>query len=140
LKNVETKTVDCEKIETPNWIEPVGTVNTCYMLTTTIDEPDTTISTHDSSMGGLDVKNNKKAKFLLVQVVERFPNLKAYSASNCSIKEISKENFAGLNKLKHLSLDNNQIERIESGTFQDLVLLENLFLRKIKVTFKFSNS
>jgi Leucine rich repeat len=136
MANVEAKTVSCEEVENFKWKSPVRTVKTCVMTTTTtIDEPNITISTSDSSMLGLNMNHNQNAEFLLVQVSESYPNLKGYSAHGCSIKEVSKEHFEGLNKLKHLALSFNQIEKIFSDTFEDLVLLEKLYLRKMKSSF-----
>jgi Leucine-rich repeat (LRR) protein len=82
-----------------------------------------------------DSHRNSKITHLPVGVVEAFPSLIGYSATLCSIKIVSKENFVGLKQLKYLSLDFNQIEQINSETFGDLVSLEVLRLGK---NFEFS--
>lgn len=88
---------------------------------TVIDAPDFTISTpRDEELEGFNVGQNYKILFLPIQTSEKFPNLIAYAASSCSIRTVRKENFQSLNKLKKISLDDNQIETIESNTFEDL--------------------
>jgi Leucine rich repeat len=135
----DAKTVRCEKLTSYDWSGPVWTVKTCWMPTTTIDDPNTTILTNDSSMLGLRTIRNQKAEFLLVQVSESYPNLESYRVAHCAVSEVSKDNFAGLNKLKYLSLSHNEIERIDRNTFEDLISLEKLYLSKIKkVHFEFS--
>lgn len=133
--------IACETIENNDWFDtPVGTVKTCLMReTTVINEADVTIATNDESIGGLSLYSNRKIKFLPVQVGEKLPNLLGYSAYSCSIKTISKENFAGLNKLKVLYLNGNQIEKVNRNTFEGLVSLEDVRLcKKIELFFSFS--
>lgn len=98
--------------------------------TTSIDAKDSTILTRDDSIGGLWLYSNKKIQFLPIRVGEKFPNLMGIFAGDCSINEISRENFKGLNKLKHLILRNNQIEMIARDTFNDLTSIERFDLGK----------
>jgi hypothetical protein len=80
-----------------------------------------TITNRDGSILGLNLSQNKKVSFLPVRAVEAFPNLLGYSAWGCLIKTIFKEYFARLTKLKRLALHENQIVKINSGVFEDLV-------------------
>jgi hypothetical protein len=130
IENIEAKEVACEKIEDMTWVDPVGTAKTCFFETTIINERNTTISTKDSSVRGLVINNNNKAEYLFVRIAQSFPNLEAYSVYRTSVRELSKQNFAGLNKLKILVVANSQIEKIESKTFEDLVSLVKLWLCK----------
>jgi hypothetical protein len=92
---------------------------------TVINEDDVTISTADNSVRVLSFYNNKKINFLPIQVSEKFPKLIIYSASSCSVKTISRKHFAGM-KIEQIFLHKNQIEKINSDVFQDLVSLEHL--------------
>jgi Leucine rich repeat len=123
--------VSCENVTQASWPSPVGAVNTCWMQNTvSITIPETSILPRDVSVLGLALGGNKNVFYLPVKVAESFPNLLAYSAGNCSLKEIRSENFQGLTKLKYLRLRYNQIEIIATNTFLDLVNLEILELRK----------
>lgn len=93
-----------------------------------IDEYNETISTKDDAILALSFYTNKKIQYLPVKVAESFPNLIAYGADNTSVKEISKENFKGLTKLRTLGLIGTEIEKIYSDTFEDLVNVEVLWL------------
>lgn len=108
LKVCEAKTVSCEDFGDFDFGQPIEAVKTCWMEpTTAIDEPGTMISTRDGTVRGLNLSNNKKIFYLPDNVTETFPNLEGYEAWECSVKEISKQNFQGLTKLKVLSLQNN---------------------------------
>lgn len=99
------KEVSCEKVDNESywWEDAKRNVRTCFMQTTTsIDEPETTISTRDSSVKGLNLSVNSKILHLPINVNESFSNLEEYHASSCAVKEITKRNFNGLNKLKNL--------------------------------------
>lgn len=123
----EAKEVDCESTEDVEG----NNVITCYMEDiTSIKEPDMTISNFDVAVQGLAFYDNPKIFFLPIYVVENFPNLKMYWANNCSLKVISYQNFKGLRKLTVLKLNANQIEKINSDTFNDFVNLEELDLSK----------
>lgn len=134
----EAKEISCEKVNYMNWWTFVGTVKTCFMdKTTTIDEPEATISKRDESIKGLEFSKNKNIFHLPDNVAGSFPNLEEYNADFCSLIEITKRNFNGLVRLKELSLYKNQIENIADDTFEGLVALENLWLGK-KNQFMFS--
>lgn len=94
--------------------------------TTVINSSVIIIATKDDQIKGLQFSVNPKIEYLPEEVSESFPNLLAYSAGTCSVKSISYENFKGLNKLRGLWLSGNQIEKVSSDTFKDLVLLEHL--------------
>jgi Leucine-rich repeat (LRR) protein len=131
VNNVATKDISCEEIESTEWDFPVLTVKTCFMEeSTAINEENFKISSRDEIMGGLTYLDNKKVSHLPVQVTDSFPNLQAYSGESCSIKKVSKTNFARLSNLKFLYLGYNQIETIYSDTFEDLISLEELRLSR----------
>lgn len=132
---IDAKEVACEKVTVLSWGEPIGKAKTCHMMhTTTINEPGATISSRDEdeAMAGLSFYTNMKIFYLPESVDGIFPNLMGYSAPFCFVKEISKVNFQGLKKVKFLYLQYNQIEKIPSNTFEDLVELEKVELRKKK--------
>jgi Leucine-rich repeat (LRR) protein len=84
----------------------------------------------NESINGLSFPANKKVEFLPTKIANVFPNLEAFSAYACSIREISKENFVGLSKLEFLDLHYNQIKTIRSGTFEGLSSLKAVHLCK----------
>lgn len=131
IKESETKKVSCESFSDVNW-ESVGNVKTCFMTSTTsIDELGAVITPRDDSVKALTFHGNKKIFHLPVNVAETFPNLEAYYARDCSLKEVPKRSFNGLIKIKLLSLEeNNEIEKISIGTFEGLVALKTLYLRE----------
>lgn len=53
-----------------------------------------------------------------------------YNAESCSVKSLSHDNFEKLGRLKVLLLNDNEIEKLDSFVFADLVSLEWLVLRK----------
>lgn len=131
--SIEGKEIPCESVTDINWSSLVGTVKSCMMRPkTSINELNVKISPFDDSIKGLELMDNKNIFYLPVQVGVTFPNLLGYDARNCFIKEIFKENFKGLNKLRKLWLYGNLIERITSETFEDLQALEKLWLGEKK--------
>jgi Leucine-rich repeat (LRR) protein len=110
----------------------------CWMNTTTsINSREATISLRDEAITGLNLYFNKKVVFLPKKIAEVFPNLLVINAQNCSLKEVTKENFKDLKSLTHLVLKNNRIEAIADSTFEDLTNLKILFLgKKIKLCFR----
>lgn len=124
------KEISCEKIECKTWT--LGIQNTCYMNeVTSIDSTGFTISSlTETTIGALNFYNNKKILFLPENPTETFTNLVIFGANSCSVKTIAKANFRGLNQLRALYLNNNQIKIIHNNTFEDLLLLEHLELCK----------
>jgi Leucine rich repeat len=120
--------VSCERIEEFEWY-PEANHKTCFtQALTIIDSIEFSFSTaRDEKMEGLWL-TGKSVTFLPIQVNETFPNLMIYEAGSLSIKELARENFLGLKKLKSLNLYGNKIERIASDIFIDLTSLENLIL------------
>lgn len=104
-------------------------MKTCFMAeTTSIDEKSVSISTRDDSIVALSFEGNKNIFYLPILTAQKFKNLLGYSASYCSIKEISKRNFEKLGELEVLGLSSNQIEFILNDTFEDLESLQKLYL------------
>jgi Leucine rich repeat len=126
---LNAKEISCESVlELDLWVTG-KTVKSCQIEeATVINTQDVTIAPRDKSITGLYMSENKKIVLLPVRVAQTFPNLLAYSAERCTIKRIWKKNFVRLKKLKQLVLNHNQIERIISGTFEDLISLQLLFL------------
>jgi hypothetical protein len=104
----------------------------CFMNdTTTIEAMNATISTkRDDFIKGLWFNSNKNIFYLPIQVVEQFSNLAIIQADDCNVKQISNANFKKLSKLRWLSLEHNQIQTVETDTFNDLAHLEFLSLGK----------
>jgi Leucine rich repeat len=132
FKNIEAGQVQCETIGCGDWgPDAAGSPNTCWMHeTTVIDQKNMTIANRDGAVRGLSLWINKKIHYLPIGVKEAFPHLEFISAGQCSVKEVSKENFAGLTSLKALWLEENRIEKIDTNTFEDLVSLKHLWLCK----------
>lgn len=112
----------------------LGLLKTCS-IKTAIDSDGFTFSSVHEELLGLWLGVNEKTVFLPIKVNENFPNLIAYAATECSIKTIERKNFEKLNKLKVVRLEINQIEKISSDTFEDLLSLEYLYLCKFLIRF-----
>jgi Leucine rich repeat len=124
----KAKDVLCEKIEDYDFGSSKG-FKACFLNEkTSINSTGMKISTNDNSIRGINFYNNKEIFYLPDGVFEKLPYVMGIDAQGCSIKQISVSNFKGLNKLEILKLDHNKIEKIMSGTFKDLVVLELLDL------------
>lgn len=71
---------------------------------------------------------NRKIEYLPENIIERFPKLMIIHARSCSIKSITKINFKDMQQVIDVWLDGNQIEKIESPTFEDFMALKRLVL------------
>lgn len=94
----------------------------------------------DDSVQFLSLLFNKKIFFLPVNVSQSFPNLLIYHAGHCSIETIKKINFEAMSTLRWLFLDGNQLERIDSDTFDDLTDLIRLEMSEQVAHFLMSES
>lgn len=120
--------VSCEKIEDNSWYH-VGSIKTCFMDVVTISAIGVAISTPTNTLTkGLRFSNNKNTRFLPENASQKFPNLVGYYARGCSIEKIWKINFQKLIKLRLLDVANNAIDKINDETFENLDLLEWLYL------------
>lgn len=130
--------ISCERIECISWdcCISANPLRTCFMdATTEMSEPLTNItSRRDFAVEGLWMQGNKKVNFLPHNTAKIFPNLLGLTAAQCSIKTIAYENFKKLYKLRMLLIGYNEIEEIESGTFEDLRSLQSLNLGKAAAT------
>lgn len=79
---------------------------------------------------GLKFSENRKIAFLPIETFKSFPNLIVYGAQSCELKSISYDNFKKLNKVKVVILNDNEIEKLNTKIFKDLISLEWLVLRK----------
>lgn len=99
------------------------------MKSTVINTTDFRItSARDDTVEGFYANKNNKLDHLPTNIGEKFPNLVTLFAAACSIREISKENFEGLNKLRYLTLASNQIERIDDDTFEHIPAVKTIDL------------
>lgn len=121
----------CEKIEKHSYWSITNP--TCVMAATTvINSVGFLITTpHNDSVEGFLSIFNKKIEYLPDNMADKFPNLVFIQAQDCSIKSISKQNFKNLKHLRFLALIQNNITKIESDTFMDLVALEELWLSEL---------
>lgn len=110
--------------------EPCHEATSCCIMdvASVIKSTEVTISERDDEIDGIDFSENKNILYLPVLVHEKLPNLIAYYAYHCSVREISKRNFEKLDRLEDLNLNSNQIETIGSDTFEDLVALQQLHI------------
>lgn len=74
----------------------------------------------DEEVEGIIFDRNVNIEYLPVKIHLQFPNLDIYNASRCSIKQISKENFENLSRLKSIELSGNKIQKISGNTFKGL--------------------
>lgn len=99
------------------------------MESTAINSTDFRItSERDEDVQRFYASFNDKLEYLPANLGETFPNLTELHANVCAIKEISKENFEGLNQLRELHLNFNQIESIDNDTFEFIPAVERINL------------
>lgn len=115
-----------------SWFPEAKPLTTCSFSTNqVIDSTGFVIASwKNENVKAITFASRKRIKYLPGGVGEKFPNLLIYNACNCSIKSISNVNFKGAQKLVILSLRDNEIEKIQVGTFDDLPSLEVIDLSK----------
>lgn len=118
--------ISCEKIEEFEWT--FGSKMTCILLEGEIDSAGFFLSSSDETVEAIDYDSNKLIRYLPENSAEQFPNLMTIYAPRCSIEVISKSNFCGLHKLENLYLQENLIQKIASDTFEDLIMMDTLYL------------
>lgn len=132
--NQADERISCERTNTISWdcCITASPLKTCFMdATTEITSPMSNItSRRDYAVVGLWLQSNKNIRSLPHNTARIFPNLLGLTAAECSIKTIAYENFKKLYKLRFLLLGYNEIEEIESETFEDLRSLQLLNLGK----------
>lgn len=82
----------------------------------------------DDEIGIIVSAGNKNIEYLPYKIHMQFPNLVEYAADDCSIKQISKENFEKLNRLQKIFLSSNKIQKISGNTFKGLETLARVDL------------
>lgn len=104
--------------------------NYCIMQSTVVNSRDFLITPadHNETVDGFEAEDNKKLEYLPKNIGKKFPNVIKLRAANCALKEISKEVFRGLTKLRWLYLQNNQIETINDDTFEHIPSVEKIDL------------
>lgn len=96
---------------------------------TAVDAPDFIFSgDRNDEIDELNLSYNRKVVHLPVSVHQKFPNLKYYQASRCSLHEISGKHFELLINLRELRLSRNEIESIPRDTFTGLTQLAEIYL------------
>lgn len=96
--------------------------------TAVIDTPYYAISSSGLVALTLTMTGNRNIAYLPRDVYKKFPDLRNYLAASCAIVKISNENFEHLVNLTTLNLNDNNIDRIESGTFGGLKRLISIDL------------
>lgn len=118
--------IACESFKRWGWFDGI----VCVISNSTIDSDNFSISSKRNESVALDFFQNKNVSYLPTRLQITFPELQQIHAKSCSIKAIFKDNFKNLTMLTFLDLSFNQIEKIESDSFNDLTSLEQLFLSK----------
>lgn len=70
-------------------------------------------------------------KYLPIEVHFSYPKIEWYVATACGITEVSKLNFENLSELEFIRLDFNELETVESDTFQGLARLRYISIGNI---------
>lgn len=78
----------------------------------------------------LDIQYSENSLYLPINVGTEFPNLNQYKAQSRGVIEISKENFAGMMKIRFIDLDYNKITTLTQDMFASLKTLERIDLGK----------
>lgn len=87
-----------------------------HRIVTELSQSHTEGYSNDDVMG-VYVAPDKTLKFVPRILSSHFPNLIVLQVDYCGIEKISREDFAGMPKLKALSLNDNKIKVIESDLF-----------------------
>lgn len=74
----------------------------------------------DEGVAGINFEFNTAIEYLPYKIHMQLPNLVNYVANHCSVKQITKENFEKLTRLKYILLLSNQIQKIPGNTFKGL--------------------
>lgn len=82
----------------------------------------------DESIGDIDFSENEKIEYLPYKIFMQLPNLGTYDANECAIKQISKENFEKLSRLRVIELNSNKIQKVSGNTFKGLESLAHIDL------------
>jgi Leucine rich repeat len=124
-----SKEIGCESFKNGSWTFE-GRDHICYMtVKTSINSNDVKIVPNgDEMITALTFFENRKIHYLPVDIFKSFPNLTEILGHSCSIRSLYKSSFRSLRNLKELWLVDNQIEKINSDTFEDLTALEWLDL------------
>lgn len=93
------------------------------------------VAEYNDIITNLDFVRNKRIFYLPERIYEKFPTLRVIEAQSCSILEITIANFAKLDSLEKLQLQNNQIETIPDKVFADLSSLKILRLSEYLLKF-----
>lgn len=125
--------VSCE-VATTNiniqFYEGDKSVKMCFVKNQPIEAEGTIIrATRDTAtVEGVSIIKNKDVKFMPERLGQTFPELKILQVQYCGVKSIQAKHFENLRKLVYLSLFENEIETIGSGTFGNLPSLQTLYL------------
>lgn len=64
-----------------------------------------------------------------------FPNLRHLTIEKCGLKEISKQDFRGLERLVHLSIGNSKLSSLPDDLFENMRNLRLIFLNNNRIEF-----
>lgn len=126
--------LECEFVdmEFSDW----GNKYTCKAINLNIQQSDIIIESangrHQHGKSDIDVKQvviiNQNTEYFPHGLGTIFPRLRSINIESSDLKSIKREDFKGLENLEELSLFKNLIEVIPDNTFDDLKLLEVLWL------------
>lgn len=85
----------------------------------------------DEDIEGIRFDGNKRVEYLPYKTYMQLPNLVYFTASGCSLKQIIRENFEKLSRLKFLDFSFNQIQKISGNTFSGLTDIDSVELSEI---------
>lgn len=100
-------------------------VDTCILTPNTVINATNFVigDLRDEKIGGIYFFNNEGIEYLPYKVYMQLPHLVKYYGRACAVKQISRENFEKLTRLRSINLSFNQIQKISGNTFEGL---ENL--------------
>lgn len=85
----------------------------------------------DEEITAINFKGNKRIEYLPYKIYMHLPNLALYEANECSVKQITKENFEKLIRLEEIWLSQNKIQKISGDTFKGLESLHEITLGEV---------
>lgn len=84
----------------------------------------------DDDVEAIIFDGNRAIEYLPFRIFVQLPEICIYKASQCSIKQVTMENFENLYRLKSIDLSLNQIQKISGNTFKGLKMLQQVNLSK----------
>lgn len=115
----------------------------CYVHTSSITEPSTAVKSfnggHQSGKGNGDVEavwfSCTTVEYFPINLQMHFANMKILTINQCGLKEISRDDLIGLDRLVDLDLSKNELTTLPDDLFVDMPNLIRVYMYENKIEF-----